>query len=69
MIKEDYLALYMPVLEDLNLGGEYSRALNSIAASATVCPECHCDDFTHVESCNLKREALEYWFKTYGKRR
>jgi hypothetical protein len=23
------------------------------AANMTVCPECGCDDFTHVESCSL----------------
>jgi len=66
MNKEDYIALYMPVLEDLNLHGQYVRALNSIAPNATVCPECHCDDFTHSESCVLRQEALTHWSKEYG---
>lgn len=56
----------MPVLADFDLDGRYSAAINSLSANGTVCPECHCDDFTHSESCKLKEEALDCYFREYS---
>jgi hypothetical protein len=34
------------------------KTLNSNgAANFTVCPECHIDDFTHVEGCTISKEV------------
>ena len=55
LIKEElsslpYTQLY---LLDLINGGEIGNYLNHNGLShKTVCPECHIDDFTHVEGCS-----------------
>ena len=32
---------------------------NGYGASPTVCPECHVDDFTHVEGCSFIGKELD----------
>lgn len=48
---EDYKVLQMA---NVFIGNEVNRVLNENGvARFTVCPICRCDDFTHVEGCNL----------------
>lgn len=43
-------------LLDLLNDGEVATYLNNNGfASKTVCPECHVDDFTHVEGCSQNK--------------
>lgn len=43
------------VLEEMDIEsvGGVSKYLNTISPSLTVCPKCHVDNFTHVESCEF----------------
>lgn len=43
------------VLEEMDIEtmGDVRDYLNSINPNLTVCPKCHVDDFTHVESCEF----------------
>lgn len=43
------------VLEEMDIesDGEVCSYLNSISPNLTVCPKCHVDDFTHVDSCEF----------------
>jgi hypothetical protein len=47
------------LIEDYKRDGEVAEALNAQGLCyKTVCPECHVDDFTHVEGCS-KQEILD----------
>lgn len=47
--EEDYMKL---LAADVESDGDVARVLNANGlASWTVCPHCHCDDFTHAEDC------------------
>lgn len=47
------------LIADYEFDGEIAEALNAQGLShKTVCPECHVDDFTHVEGCS-KLELVE----------
>jgi len=57
--RKDYLTLF-------KINCECDDALMSVlnrtgAANLTVCPECHVDDFTHVEGCTLGEECKHLW--------
>lgn len=43
------------VLEEMDIEtmGDVRDYLNTINPNLTVCPKCHVDDFTHVESCEF----------------
>lgn len=43
------------VLEEMDIdsGGSVVQYLNTISPNLTVCPKCHVDNFTHVESCEF----------------
>lgn len=43
------------VLEEMDIetAGGVREYLNTINPNLTVCPKCHVDDFTHVESCEF----------------
>jgi len=44
-------------LADIDTGDEIGRYLNDIGhASLTVCPNCHSDDFIHVEGCEFDND-------------
>jgi len=34
-------------------GDEVNNIVNGICPNLTVCPDCHIDDFCHVEGCEL----------------
>jgi hypothetical protein len=52
--KQDYTGLY---LADVDQGGEVARILNSNGQPDwTVCPNCGCDDFTHLTGCELEKK-------------
>jgi hypothetical protein len=41
---------------DINRAGDVSKFLNNNGyGNLSVCPECHVDDFVHVETCSLNR--------------
>lgn len=49
--KKDYTELYRA---DFISRGKVREVLNrNGAANMTVCPLCHCDDFTHVQGCKM----------------
>jgi hypothetical protein len=33
--------------------------VNDVCPNLTVCPECHVDDFVHVEGCKLDKEITK----------
>lgn len=50
------LGYYELFLLDLLNDGEIATYLNNNGfANKTVCPECHVDDFTHVEGCSQNK--------------
>lgn len=55
MTRDDYITLYMA---DHNTDGVIGTLLNNNGAFLlTVCPECHVDDFSHVETCSIWLEV------------
>lgn len=40
---------------DINTAGNVKKYLNTISPNLTVCPKCHVDDFTHMESCEFNQ--------------
>jgi hypothetical protein len=53
--KSDYKVLEKA---DLVFDGDIAGVLNKNGCSNwTICPECHLDDFTHVENCPLDDES------------
>jgi len=56
MTRDDYLILIEAVDHFPDLEGVLNR---NGGANMTVCPECHVDDFTHVEGCTLAAEVRQ----------
>ena len=50
------LAKAYEVYEENNDGGLFLQRVNQKDAHLTVCPECHIDDFCHVEGCSIAKE-------------
>ncbi len=54
MTQNEYITLY---IADSRSDGVIGILLNNNGACAlTVCPECHCDDFSHLETCSIWQE-------------
>jgi len=46
---------------DQKMRGNLAKYLNDIGkASFTLCPECGCDDFTHVDECSISRRSYDH---------
>ena len=62
MWEEEIIKSERELDDGLNLLGTILN--NNGAPNLTVCPECHVDDFTHVEGCKLgekcRKQASEY---------
>ena len=56
MTKEQYLEIFKAFLKHSDLLDAFN---DGGFAGATVCPECHVDDFFHVEDCSLQVACLE----------
>ena len=52
--KKDYMILAN--LDSISKGS-LMRVLNRNAPNLTICPECHVDDFTHLDTCSICREC------------
>ena len=43
----------MLAFADQEYGRDFLALVNDNCCNATVCPECHVDDFCHVEGCSI----------------